>query len=64
MTGEEIKQALLDGCEVVANGIRYKRVTAIIYRKQGERITVSGELLDYNEQSITIAALKDIKRKE
>jgi hypothetical protein len=39
-------------------------VTAIIYRKQGERITVSGELLDYNEQSITIVALKDIKREE
>jgi hypothetical protein len=64
MTSEEIKDALLKKYPVQAHGITYRCVTAVIYRESNGRIAVSGELLDYNGQSITIAALKDIKRKE
>ena len=63
MTGEEIKDALLKGYPVSAGGIEYKCVSAIIYRKQSGRITVSGELLDKNRNSVTIVPLDKIQKR-
>lgn len=64
MTAEEIKEALLKGYAVKANGIEYKCVTAIIYRAQNGRIMVSGELLDKHQRSVTIVPLDKIERGE
>lgn len=61
MTAEEIKDALLKKYPVRANGIEYKRVTAVIYREQNGRIAVSAELLDKNQKSVTIAPLDKIE---
>jgi hypothetical protein len=63
MTSEEIKDALLNKYAVVANGIEYKCVTAVIYREKDGRITVSGELLDKCNHSGTVVALDKIKKR-
>ena len=63
MTAEEIKHALLNKYPVYAGGIEYKCVTAVIYRAQNGRITVSGELLDKSENSVTIVSLDKIERR-
>ena len=63
MTSEEIKDALLKKYPVCANGIEYKCVTAVIYREQSGRITVSGELLDKNQKSVTIVSLDKIEKR-
>jgi hypothetical protein len=63
MTSEEIKDALLKKYPVYANGIEYKCVTAVIYRKNNGRIVVSGELLDKNEMSVTIVPLDKIEKR-
>ena len=63
MTAEEIKDALLKKYPVIANGIEYKRVTAVIYREQDGKIEVSAELLDRSGRSVTIAPLKNIDKK-
>jgi hypothetical protein len=63
MTAEEIKDALLKKYPVIAGGIEYKRVTAVIYREQDKKIVVSAELLDRNGRSVTIAPLKNIEKK-
>lgn len=66
MTNEELKQALVLGHPVVADlkthgAVAYERVTAIIYRFERGRITVSAELFDRAKNSVTIAAAKDIR---
>lgn len=63
MTAEEIKDALLNKYAVVANGIEYRCVTAVIYREKDGRITVSGELLDKKQNSVTIVSLDKIKKR-
>ena len=63
MTSEEIKDALLKKYPVRADGIEYKCVNAVIYREKSGRITVSGELLDKNKNSVTIVSLDKIERK-
>lgn len=63
MTSEEAKQCLYSRVEVVCKGIRYKCITAIVYRldESGKHILVSAELLDKNKNSVTIAQLKDVE---
>lgn len=63
MTSEEIKDALLKKYPVIAGGIEYKCVTAVIYRESNGRITVSGELLDKHKNSVTIVALDKIEKR-
>lgn len=61
MTSEEIKKAMHEFAPVQYDGIKYKRITAYIYRavetdKRGTfKICLQCELLDYNEKSVTVA---------
>ena len=63
MTSEEAKKCLFSRAEVVCKSIRYKCITAIVYRLDEARqnIIVSAELLDKNKNSVTIAQLKDVE---
>ena len=63
MTSEEIKDALLKKYPVIADGIEYRCVTAVIYRERNGRIAVSGELLDKNKNSVTIVSLDKIEKR-
>jgi hypothetical protein len=63
MTAEEIKDALLKKNPVIAHGIEYACVNAVIYREQGGKIAVSGELLDKSKNSVTIVALDKIEKR-
>ena len=64
MTSEEAKQCLFSRAEVVCQGIKYKRITGIMYRlsESGKRIVVSAELLDKNKNAVVIAPLDMIER--
>lgn len=67
MTSADIKKAMVNFSPVEYRGIVYKKINAYIYRiyvnpntgKYKEAFQV--ELLDKNEQSVTIADAKDIK---
>ena len=67
MTSEEIKKAMHEFSPVRCKGISYKRITAYIYRvvetrKRGTYKTVlQVELLDYNENSVTIAEAEKVE---
>lgn len=62
MTNEEIKDALYAETPVEFNGIIYRRISAIIYRKgQNIKTNITVELLDKCEHSVTIAPAKDVK---
>lgn len=63
MTAEEIKDALLKKYPVIANGIEYRCVSAVIYREQDRKVVVSAELLDKNQKSVTIVSLDKIKKR-
>lgn len=69
MTNNELKQALLDATPVVflstdGTEIEYKCVSAIVYRKKGEQIDVSVELLDKNKNSVVYCDPEKVRRKE
>lgn len=61
MTSEEIKKAMQTFAPVRCRGIEYKRITAYIYRVVREPMSnsfkgvIQVELLDKNENSVTIA---------
>lgn len=67
MTSEEIKKAMREFSPVKYNGIRYKRITAYIYRvvethKKGTFKTVlQVELVDYCGNSVTIAEAEKVE---
>lgn len=68
MTNEELKQALTSGREVVLTNeygaeIEYSRVTAIVYRMKGGRISVSAELLDKCGRSVVLCDPQRIRAK-
>jgi len=54
MSNEELKDALFRGCPVKYNGIVYLRVSAIIYRNCAGKLLLSAELLDRNQNSVTV----------
>lgn len=55
MTKDEAKAAFLKGSPVVHGGIRYKSITALIYRRDSVKgIRVQLELLDYNARCVVI----------
>ena len=62
MTNEEAKEAFFSGVPVKSKGIRYKYISAIIYRKDKDgNVLVSAEMIDQNGNSATIARTKDIE---
>ena len=61
MTGAEARDAMLSRSHVQYNGITYKYISAIIYRCGANNdILVSAELMDKNQNSVTIARLQDV----
>jgi len=65
MTAEEAKQILYSKQPVWYQGIRYERVTAIIYSLDGrDNLIVSVELLDKNKNCVVHARIKDVKLQE
>lgn len=62
MNGAEAKDALMKGCKVYHNGIEYDRVSAIIYRVIGGKLSVSAEMMDKNQSCVVIAPIEKISR--
>lgn len=66
MSNSELKEALLSRCPVIYRNrrygeMRYKRIQAIRYvPDKSNEIAVQAELLDYNDNSVTIASGKDV----
>lgn len=64
MTGQELKQALLDGSIVAFEGRRYK-VSALIYRKgKSGKIVLTAELRDLRADSVCIVNPQKIQEAE
>lgn len=64
MTGQELKQALLDGSIVAFEGRRYK-VSALIYRKgKSGKIVLTAELRDLRADSVCIVNPQKIQEVE
>lgn len=67
MTNAEIKEAMQNLSPVRCGGIEYKRITAYIYRVVRVSMTntykgiIQVELLDKNEQSVTIAEAEKVE---
>ena len=67
MTNEELKTALLSETPVVLESptlgkVKYKRVSAIIYRAENGKITVSAELEDRLYKSVTVAEPRFVRK--
>lgn len=54
MTNQELKEAMMSGKCVLYNGAEYKCVSAIIYRRNGNKIKIQAELTDKNAHSVSI----------
>ena len=64
MTGQELKQAMLDGSIVAFEGRRYK-VSALIYRKgKSGKIVLTAELRDLKADSVCIVNPQKIQEAE
>ena len=63
MTTNELIQLINEECSVTYNGIEYKKVTALTYKKIRDRIRLVAELLDKCENSVTIVPAEKIERK-
>lgn len=67
MTSEEVKRAMHEFSPVMYKGIEYKRITAYIYRAVQIPMTntfkgvLQVELLDKNENSVTIAEIEKVE---
>ncbi len=64
MTNEELKEALFSGCPVKIGDLSYKCVSAIIYRNKNGKLSISAELTDKNNNSISIVdpyKIKEVK---
>lgn len=61
MTNEELKEALMSGCEVKYQNITFKCVYGIIYRNKDGKIDVSAELMDKNNNSVCIVDPKYVE---
>ncbi|MCI8284283.1 MAG: hypothetical protein HFE90_03305 [Firmicutes bacterium] len=63
MTANELIEAIYEEYQVIYNGIEYKKVTGLTYKKIGGGIRLLGELLDKCGHSVTIAPAEKIERK-
>lgn len=61
MTNEELKAALFSRCPVEHNGIVYKCVSGIIYRNKDGKLDITAELLDKNNNSVSIVNPAKVK---
>lgn len=61
MSNEELKGALLSRCPVEHNGIKYKCVSAIIYRNKGGKLSISAEVQDIKSNSVCIVDAEKLK---
>lgn len=67
MTSEEVKRAMQEFLPVRFQGIEYKRITAYIYRAVRVPMTnefkgvLQVEVLDKNENSVTIAEIEKVE---
>ncbi len=64
MSNDELKAALFSGCPVESGGVVYKCVSAIIYRNKGGKLAISAELMDKNNNSVSIVnpdRVKEVK---
>lgn len=64
MTKSDLKEAFQLGSPVVSDGIQYKRVNALITRRIKNTAVLQAELLDANENSVTIAQADRIELAE
>ena len=60
MTNEELKKAFFSESPVKCDGIEYGKINAIIYRKKGNGVAVTVELLDHCKNSVTIAGAERV----
>ena len=63
MTTEEVKKAIINKEQVRYTDITYT-VQALIYRYRGNKWRVTAELIDKNNNSISIADIKKIEKNE
>ncbi|MCF8018332.1 MAG: hypothetical protein K9L62_02915 [Vallitaleaceae bacterium] len=63
MTNQELKEAMMSEESVFYNGSEYKCVSAVIYRKNGNKIKIQAELTDKNARSVIIANPDKVERK-
>lgn len=63
MTHEEVKTAFKSECPVMFNGVRYRRISALIYRKNptGAGMIIQAELLDQNYKAVVIVSPERIE---
>ncbi len=63
MTHEEVKAAFKSECHVMFNGVRYRRISALIYRKNptGAGMIIQAELLDQNYKAVVIVSPERIE---
>lgn len=62
MDNDEIKAALKEGVPIVAGGVEYAKISALICRNHNGKIILQAELIDKNGNSVTIAQPKKITR--
>lgn len=55
MTSDEAKQAFFNDDPVESQGITYRCISALIYRRKDGKTVLSLELQDKNRNSVTIA---------
>ena len=64
MDNNDLKQSLFDGCPVTYNGIKYKKITGILYRIVSGKLCISAELLDRNGNCLVYAPALRVERSE
>ena len=62
MTNAELKDALISKYPVMCNGIRYQRVSEIVYKMPNDELIVSAGLLDMNGKCLVYARAAKVER--
>ncbi|GIP17798.1 hypothetical protein J40TS1_34400 [Paenibacillus montaniterrae] len=60
MDNEELKAAMASGQAIMHRGLRYKHISAIIYRKSETGMFIQAELMDLNGNSVMLVRPQDI----
>lgn len=61
MNNDELKSALFEPRPVEHNGIKYKCVSAIIYRNKGGKLSISAEVQDIKSNSVCLVDAERLK---
>jgi hypothetical protein len=62
MNNEEIRAAFREGVPVVAGGIEYAYISALIFRRHAGQVIAQVELMDKTRNSVTIARPERVTR--